>query len=96
VSSLCNCPGIELDVADKWLKTPLHYACQRGASVCAVYLLNRHVDHEKKDIYGNTPLGIALQQGHFSFAITMIERHLDVKAMVFREDPEKIKKMWAL
>lgn len=41
VSSLCGCKGLELDVPDKWLKTPLHYASQRSASCCAMYLIQK-------------------------------------------------------
>ena len=57
---MCGLKGLEKDVPDKWLKTPLHYASQRGASICAIYLINRGADPEKKDIYGNTALGVGL------------------------------------
>jgi ankyrin repeat protein len=68
-----------MDVADKWLKTPLHYVSQRGASVCAVYLINRGANFEKKDIYGNTPLGVGLLSGHYNYGIILIEKNTNVK-----------------
>lgn len=39
VSSLCGQQGLEIEVADRWLKTPLHYAAQRGAAICTLYMI---------------------------------------------------------
>jgi ankyrin repeat protein len=39
VSSLCGCRGLDLDEPDKWEKTPLHYAAQRGASISTLYIV---------------------------------------------------------
>lgn len=72
VSSLCGQKGLEMDVADNWKKTPMHYAAQRGASICWIYLNKRGVNKEAVDIYGNTPLGIALTYHHHNSAIIMI------------------------
>jgi len=72
VSSLCGIKGLEIDVADKWKKTPLHYASQRGSSICAMYLAKRGANLEAADIYGNTPLGVALTYNHFNYGIIMI------------------------
>lgn len=72
VTSLCGQQGLEIEVADKWKKTPLHYACQRGASISTLYLINRGANLESKDIYGNTPLGISLMSNHYNFAILLI------------------------
>ena len=38
ISRLCGYKDLQIDVADKWEKTPLHYASQRGSSICALYL----------------------------------------------------------
>jgi ankyrin repeat protein len=76
------------------MKTPLHYASQRGASICAVYLGKRGADLEALDIYGNSPLGVALLSGHHSYGILLIQRQADVRKLVFPVDPEKINKMW--
>lgn len=94
VSSLCGCKGLELDVPDKWLKTPLHYASQRGASICAMYIIARGASIESKDIYGNTPVGVSLMNGHFNYAIILIQKEASVLTLVHKEHPEKIKKMW--
>jgi ankyrin repeat protein len=61
-----------MDVPDKWNKTPLHYAAQRGASICQIYLFKRGVNKEAKDIYGNTPLAISILKKHHNSAIIMI------------------------
>ena len=94
VSSLCGCKGLEIDVQDKWLKTPLNYASQRGASICAMYLAQRGAQLESKDIYGNTPLGVGLMHSHYNYGIILIQKGASVHPITFREDPERIKKQW--
>ena len=46
VSSLCGQASLEIEVPDKWHKTPLHYAAQRAASICSLYLINRGANLE--------------------------------------------------
>lgn len=74
VSSLCGQKGLDIEVADKWLKTPLHYAAQRGAAICTLYILQRGSNIEAKDIYGNTALGICLLKKHFNYGIILIQK----------------------
>ena len=90
VSSLCGQKGLEMDVADNWKKTPMHYAAQRGASICWIYLNKRGVNKEAVDIYGNTPLGIALTYHHHNSAIIMIQKGANVRSLVYKQDPEKL------
>jgi hypothetical protein len=94
VSSLCGCKGLEIDVKDKWQKTPLHYASQRGASICAMYLVQRHAELESKDIYGNTPLGVGLMYQHFNYGIILIQKGASILPLTYKEDPEEIRKKW--
>lgn len=94
VSSLCGQPGLEIEVADKWQKTPLHYAAQRGAAICTLYILQRGANLESKDIYSNTALGISLLRKHFNFAILLIQKNADVKLPVYEEFPKRIAKQW--
>ena len=60
VSSLCAIRDLDIEVPDKWNKTPLHYAAQRCATISSLYILQRGAQLESKDIYGNTPLAIAM------------------------------------
>jgi ankyrin repeat protein len=92
VSSLCGCKGLEMDVPDKWLKTPLHYASQRGASICAMYLVQRGAQLEAKDIYDNTALGVGLMYQHYNYGIILIQKGAMVTPLIFKEDPDRIKK----
>ena len=94
VSSLCGFKGLEIDIQDKWLKTPLHYASQRGASISAMYLVQRGARLESKDIYGNTPLGVSLMHSYYNYGINLIQIGASVHPITFREDPERIKKQW--
>ena len=91
---MCGCPGLEIEVQDKWQRTPLHYAAQRGAAICAMYLEKRGARLETKDIYGNTPLGVALLAQHHNFGIFLIQRNADIHQLVHQEDPERIARMW--
>lgn len=94
MSSLCGCKGLEIDVPDKWLKTPLHYASQRGASICAMYIIQRGAQLENKDIYGNTSLGVGLMYQHYNYGIILIQKNASVHPLTFREEPDRIRKMW--
>jgi len=92
VSSLCGQAGLQIEVTDKWQKTPLHYAAQRGAAICTLYILQRGANLESKDIYGNSALGISLMRKHFNFAILLIQKNADVTLPVFEEFPKRIAK----
>ena len=95
VSSLCACKELEIEVPDKWNKTPLHYAAQRSATISSLYILQRGAQLESKDIYGNTPLGVALMHNHFNYGIILIQKSANVTVPVYDEFPNRIKKMWA-
>lgn len=60
VSSLCAQKNIEIDVPDKWSKTPLHYASMTGSTISVIYMIQRGASTKSVDIYGNTPLGVAM------------------------------------
>lgn len=90
VSSICGQPGLLLDEADEWLKTPLHYAAQRGASISSLYMLQRGSNLEKTDIYENTPLGCALLGQHFNYCILLIQKEASVIKPIFDEYPATI------
>ena len=77
-----------------WLKTPLHYASQRGSSICALYLQKRGANLEALDIYENTPLGVAMLSNHHHYAILMIQTKADVTKLVHPENYERIARMW--
>jgi len=45
-------------------KTPLHYACIRGATISALTLINNGADCNKRDYSDTTPYGYALKNNH--------------------------------
>ena len=94
VSSLCAQPDLEIEVADKWNKTPLHYAAQRSAAICTLYILQRGANIESKDIYGNNVLGISMLRRHFNYAILLIQKQANVCLPIYEEFPRRIAKMW--
>lgn len=91
VSSLCGYASLEIDVPDRWQKTPLHHASQRGASICAMYLQKRGADLEAVDIYGNAPLAVALHYKHFNYGIILIQK-AEVSKLVYPVDPRLLEK----
>jgi hypothetical protein len=95
VSSLCGQPGLEIEVADRWLKTPLHYAAQRGAAICTLYMIQRGAALESKDIYNNTALNISLLRKHFNYAILLIQKNANVCLPIYDEYPNRLAKQWA-
>jgi len=72
----------------------LHYAAQRGAAICTLYILQRGSHLEAKDIYGNTALGICLLNKHFNYGIILIQKKADVTALVYDEFPKRLAKKW--
>ena len=72
VSSLCAQKKIEIDVPDKWNKTPLHYASMIGSTISTIYLIQRGASITSVDIYGNTPLGVSMLYKQFHYAIILI------------------------
>lgn len=94
VSSLCAQPDLEIEVPDKWNKTPLHYAAQRSAAICTLYILQRGANIESKDIYGNNVLGISMLRRHFNYAILLIQKQANVCLPIYKEFPRRIAKMW--
>ena len=59
-----------------------------------MYIIQRGAQLERKDIYGNTPLGVGLMYQHYNFRIFLIQRNASVHPLTYREDFERINKMW--
>jgi len=59
-----------------------------------MYIIQRGAQLEGQDIYGNTPLGVGLMYQHYNYGIILIQKGAKVHPMTFREDHERIKKMW--
>ncbi|KAH3758814.1 WGR domain protein [Pelomyxa schiedti] len=74
LANMCTLDGILLDVVDKFGRTPLHYASQRGATICAHTLIQRGADLVRPDEDGNTPLAIGLLSKFPDFSIALLQR----------------------
>lgn len=59
-----------------------------------MYLVQRGAKLDTKDIYGNTPLGVGLMYSHYNYGIILIQKGASVHPLTFKEDPDRIKKMW--
>lgn len=79
VSSLCALPDCSVDVLDKWKRTPLHYAAQRGSVISGRYLIKLDAKVDSWDEDNNTPIGIAFINGHSNFSTMMIDNKADIR-----------------
>ena len=64
VTGLVGQKACDVTVKDQWGSSPLHYAAQRGAQVCALTLIKKGANVNDTDEDGNTPLAIALHAKH--------------------------------
>ena len=72
VSGLCAYPDLQVNVVDKFKKTPLHYAASLGSTISSIYLINKKANLEAQDIFKNTPLGVAISNKKFGYAISLV------------------------
>ncbi|OWF45703.1 Poly(ADP-ribose) polymerase pme-5 [Mizuhopecten yessoensis] len=79
----------QIDEVDKFCRTPLHLAANRGATICCVHLLQRKAEVNRHDKEGNTPLSLAVNKGHDSCAIMLIQKGANVADKVIIVPPEK-------
>eukprot|EP01105_Mastigella_eilhardi_P025706 TRINITY_DN707_c0_g1_i5.p1 TRINITY_DN707_c0_g1~~TRINITY_DN707_c0_g1_i5.p1 ORF type:complete len:2532 (-),score=631.38 TRINITY_DN707_c0_g1_i5:1348-8943(-) len=82
VSNLCSVEELKLDMQDNWKRTPLHYASQRGATICSLLLLSRGANINQLDEDENSPLGIALLSGFPDYAIMLLQKGASAKQPV--------------
>ncbi|EGD75621.1 hypothetical protein PTSG_06688 [Salpingoeca rosetta] len=97
VSDICSLETLDLDVADTYGRTPLHYASLYGAILSARYLIKRGADPNKEDQDGNTALQLALIGHQVNYAALLLDHVRDLKhAIVFtvlQHDKEKDKQV---
>lgn len=89
VSSLCGSNETDVNIKDKFGRTPLHYACQRGSVISGRYLIKRGAHIDVTDQNGNTPLGIAFLTKHSNIATILIDNKADVCKKVFIDEADK-------
>jgi hypothetical protein len=61
-------------VVDNYLRTPLHYACEKGFFFSILYLLEKWPQVDAADSEGNTPLAICLKNRNLNQAAMLIKR----------------------
>lgn len=77
------------------MKTPLHYACEVGASTCALYLMSCGADYLVKDVFGNNSLGIAVINKRWDIAINIMQKNIDCNDLVVpHEDFKRQSRIW--
>ncbi|KAJ3037243.1 hypothetical protein HDV00_001875 [Rhizophlyctis rosea] len=90
LSWLVELPGIELDLADKFGRTPLHYAGRMGAFTCSSYLLERGAGIDAVDRDENTPLQVALLYRHIDYAVMLANRGAEVMRDITQAEGTKL------
>lgn len=89
ISSLCGSNDADVNIKDKFGRTPLHYACQRGSVISGRYLLKRNAQIDVTDQNSNTPLSIAFLNKHSNMATILIDNKANVCAKVFIDEADK-------
>jgi len=80
-------PGVDINVQDQHLNTPLHRACVRGNSKIIEILLQNHANPNIKNVAGRTPLHYALEQSHTHILELLIAHGADINEMAFDKSP---------
>ncbi|KAG5190266.1 ankyrin repeat protein, partial [Tribonema minus] len=65
---------------DKYLATPLHWACLRGKLDAVALLIERSAPLEARTLNGGTPLTWACMEGHVPVIAYMLFNGADVRA----------------
>eukprot|EP00043_Microstomoeca_roanoka_P020328 m.244374 g.244374 ORF g.244374 m.244374 type:complete len:1483 (+) comp17147_c7_seq2:978-5426(+) len=91
VSDICSLEGLQLDLADVFGRTPLHYASLSGAILTARYLIKRGAQPNKEDRDHNSALQLALIGHQVNYAALLLDHVHDLKHdivySVMRNDP---------
>ena len=66
----------------------LHYATQRGATVCSLLLLQKGAYIEDIDNLGNTPLANAVHGRHNSCSLMLIQNNANINVMIHNKNDE--------
>jgi len=73
--------GADVNERDKYAKTALHCACDRGKTRLAALLIQRGADMTAQDTWGQTPLYTAVATGHADTAQLLLQSGADPNAV---------------
>jgi ankyrin repeat protein/predicted DNA-binding WGR domain protein len=88
VSSACSRKDIDVNIQDKYLRTPLHYAARRGALTSTMFLLSKGALIDIQDCDNNTPLGLAIIGNHSNYVSMLIQRSPNIKKDLYHIEPK--------
>lgn len=83
LSTLLDVKDIDVKVKDVFGNTPLHYASQRGATICAMSLINVGSDVLVKNNEQNTSLAYAIIFNQTNYAINLIQQGASIHDQAF-------------
>lgn len=90
VSSILAKENCEVNVLDKFNRSPLHYAALRGSVISGRYMIKLSASPDNPDKYGNTPLALSLIAGHSNFCTMMIDNKADIHGIANIIDFKKL------
>ncbi|TRY73067.1 hypothetical protein TCAL_13884 [Tigriopus californicus] len=73
-----------VDEADEYGSTALHYAAYRGATVCCLLLISKGADVNRVDLLGNTPLAYAVLGQHEGCALILLQKGANIHVNVHK------------
>ena len=80
VTLILQAGGIDINHADKWGMTALHYTCRRGHLSIARQLVRAGADVTVREAYGFTPLHEAAENGHLGITKLLVKNGADPEA----------------
>eukprot|EP00736_Rhodelphis_marinus_P011485 Rmarinus@m.25476 len=73
--------GADVNICDKFDRTPLHFACWGGSQPCVSVLVDAGADLTAKNFSGRTPLHVAALYGHTHVARYLVDAGADINAV---------------
>ncbi|GFR62300.1 poly [ADP-ribose] polymerase [Elysia marginata] len=86
----------QINLRDKHGKTALHFAAEKGAAICCMYLTTVGADPNIEDNDGNTPLALAVRNKFDGCASNLIQGKASLKSKVIIFSPKEIQRRKAL
>ncbi|CAD8053289.1 unnamed protein product [Paramecium sonneborni] len=81
VSSLLAFKECDVNVLDRYQRSPLHYAALRGSAISGRYMIKMGAIVDSPDIYNNTPIAYSFFQ-HSNFSTMLIDNKVDVNKVI--------------
>ncbi|CAD8139697.1 unnamed protein product [Paramecium pentaurelia] len=81
VSSLLAYKECDVNVLDRYQRSPLHYAALRGSAISGRYMIKMGAAVDNPDVFKNSPIAYSFFQ-HANFSTMLIDNKVDVNKVI--------------